>query len=105
MSAPGRRRARTPAAYGRRMTLDLDAYFARIGWTGEPRPTLEVLRSVLRAHLLGIPFENLDPVLGSAPSLALDDLEAKLVRGLSAAGTATSTTPSSPPYCGRSASP
>ncbi|MBK0374724.1 arylamine N-acetyltransferase [Streptomyces californicus] len=63
------------------MTLDLDAYFARIGWTGEPRPTLEVLRSVLRAHLLGIPFENLDPVLGSAPSLALDDLEAKLVRG------------------------
>lgn len=63
------------------MTLDLDAYFARIGWTGEPRPTVEVLRSVHRAHLIGIPFENLEPVLGSAPSLALDDLEAKLVRG------------------------
>ncbi|GGP35552.1 MULTISPECIES: arylamine N-acetyltransferase [Streptomyces] len=62
------------------MTLDLDAYFARIGWTGEPRPTLEVLRSLHRAHLSGIPFENLDAVLGSAPSLALDDLEAKLVR-------------------------
>ncbi|MGW6715269.1 arylamine N-acetyltransferase family protein [Streptomyces globisporus] len=63
------------------MTLDLDAYFARIGWTGEPRPTLEVLRSLHRAHLYGIPFENLDAVLGSAPSLALEDLEAKLVRG------------------------
>ncbi|MGW8887634.1 arylamine N-acetyltransferase family protein [Streptomyces sp. NPDC055749] len=63
------------------MTLDLDAYFARIGWTGERRPTVEVLRSVHRAHMLGIPFENLDPVLGSAPSLALADLEAKLVRG------------------------
>ncbi|MEU8673720.1 arylamine N-acetyltransferase [Streptomyces sp. NPDC048560] len=63
------------------MTLDLDAYFARIGWTGERRPTLEVLRSVHRAHMLGIPFENLDPVLGSAPSLALEDLETKLVRG------------------------
>ena len=63
------------------MTLDLDAYFARIGWTGERRPTVEVLRSVHRAHMLGIPFENLEPVLGSAPSLALADLEAKLVRG------------------------
>ncbi|ARF74890.1 arylamine N-acetyltransferase family protein [Streptomyces sp. NPDC012600] len=62
-------------------TLDLDAYFARIGWTGEPRPTLEVLRSLHRAHSLGIPFENLEPVLGSAPSLGLADLEAKLVHG------------------------
>ncbi|MFE7238317.1 arylamine N-acetyltransferase [Streptomyces sp. NPDC057580] len=61
-------------------TLDLDAYFARIGWTGERLPTVEVLRSVHRAHALGIPFENLDPVLGSAPSLALADLQAKLVR-------------------------
>ncbi|NEE44236.1 arylamine N-acetyltransferase, partial [Streptomyces sp. SID8455] len=63
------------------MTLDLDAYLARIGWTGEPAPTVEVLQSLHRAHALGIPFENLDPVLGSAPSLALADLEAKLVRG------------------------
>lgn len=65
----------------RARALDLDAYFARIGWTGERRPTVEVLRSVHRAHALGIPFENVDPVLGRAPSLALADLEAKLVRG------------------------
>ncbi|MCX4515707.1 arylamine N-acetyltransferase [Streptomyces sp. NBC_01619] len=63
------------------MTLDLDAYLARIGWTGQRRPTAEVLRSVHRAHILSIPFENLDPVLGRAPSLALPDLKAKLVRG------------------------
>ncbi|MFD0368187.1 arylamine N-acetyltransferase [Streptomyces sp. NPDC127114] len=63
------------------MTIDLDAYFARIGWTGERRPTRDVLTSVHRAHITGIPFENLDPVLGSAPSLALPDLEAKLVHG------------------------
>lgn len=63
------------------MTIDLDAYLARIGWSGERRPTVDVLRSVHRAHMLGIPFENLDPVLGRAPSLALPDLEAKLVRG------------------------
>ncbi|MFJ8862776.1 arylamine N-acetyltransferase [Streptomyces sp. NPDC102451] len=64
------------------MTLDLDAYFARIGWAGDTdrRPTVEVLRSVHRAHMLGIPFENLEPLLGSAPSLALPDLERKLVR-------------------------
>ncbi|WP_299532770.1 arylamine N-acetyltransferase [uncultured Streptomyces sp.] len=63
------------------MTLDLDAYTARIGWDGERRPTADVLRSVHRAHLTGIPFENLEPLLGSAPSLAVPDLEAKLVRG------------------------
>lgn len=63
------------------MTLDLDAYFARIGWSGERRPSVDVLRSVHRAHMLGIPFENLEPVLGTAPSLTHADLEAKLVRG------------------------
>ncbi|MGW0671388.1 arylamine N-acetyltransferase family protein [Streptomyces sp. NPDC002746] len=61
--------------------LDLDAYLARIGWSGERRPTAAVLRSVHRAHALSIPFENLDPVLGTVPSLAPADLEAKLVRG------------------------
>ncbi|MFE5125673.1 arylamine N-acetyltransferase [Streptomyces sp. NPDC056669] len=66
-----------------RTDLDLDAYLARIGWTGErrPAPTVETLRAVHRAHLTSIPFENLEPILGSAPSLALPDLEAKLVRG------------------------
>ncbi|MEV0260825.1 arylamine N-acetyltransferase [Streptomyces sp. NPDC050617] len=61
--------------------LDLDAYLARTGWTGERRATAEALRSLHRAHLHSIPFENLDALLGSAPSLALPDLEAKLVRG------------------------
>ncbi|MFE1932430.1 arylamine N-acetyltransferase [Streptomyces sp. NPDC059474] len=66
-----------------RTDLDLDAYLTRIGWTGErrPAPTVETLRAVHRAHLTSIPFENLEPILGSAPSLALPDLEAKLVRG------------------------
>ncbi|WP_392672247.1 arylamine N-acetyltransferase [Streptomyces sp. LN785] len=67
-------RDRAPGA-----AFDLDAYAARIGWAGERRPTAEVLRSVHRAHALGIPFENLDPVRGIVPSLALADLQAKLV--------------------------
>ncbi|MEU2025919.1 arylamine N-acetyltransferase [Streptomyces sp. NPDC016469] len=61
--------------------LDLDAYLARIGYGGERRPTVDVLRSVHRAHATAITFENLDPLLGTVPSLALPDLEAKLVRG------------------------
>ncbi|NIY67468.1 Arylamine N-acetyltransferase [Streptomyces malaysiensis] len=63
--------------------IDLDAYLTRIGWTGDrpPAPTVETLRAVHLAHLTSIPFENLEPLLGSAPSLALPDLEAKLVRG------------------------
>jgi N-hydroxyarylamine O-acetyltransferase len=60
--------------------LDLDAYLARIGWSGRREASAETLRSVHRAHIQGIPFENAQPVLGSAPSLALDDLQAKLVR-------------------------
>ncbi|MGA5193603.1 arylamine N-acetyltransferase family protein [Streptomyces exfoliatus] len=60
---------------------DLDAYLARIGWTGERRADATTLRALQRAHIQGIPFENLDPISGSAPSLALPDLEAKLVRG------------------------
>ncbi|MFE1774306.1 arylamine N-acetyltransferase [Streptomyces sp. NPDC059008] len=60
--------------------LDLDAYLARIGWSGKREASAEVLRSVHRAHVCGIPFENVQPLLGSAPSLALADLQAKLVR-------------------------
>ncbi|MFD3532851.1 arylamine N-acetyltransferase [Streptomyces sp. NPDC058664] len=60
---------------------DLDAYLARVGWTGERRADAATLRSLHRAHMHGIPFENLDPIGGSAPSLALADLEAKLVGG------------------------
>ncbi|MFB7620115.1 arylamine N-acetyltransferase [Kitasatospora sp. NPDC056181] len=61
------------------MTVDLEKYFSRIGWAGEPEPTLATLRSLHRAHVHGIPFENLDVVVGSVPSLDVADLQAKLV--------------------------
>ncbi|MFF9000641.1 arylamine N-acetyltransferase [Streptomyces achromogenes] len=60
---------------------DLDAYLDRIGWKGERRAGLATLRGVHLAHSLSLPFENLDPVTGSAPSLAPGDLMAKMVRG------------------------
>lgn len=40
--------------------LDVPAYLARIGCHGPFEPTLESLRLIHRAHLLAVPFENLD---------------------------------------------
>ena len=54
--------------------FDLDAYLARIGLEGRPS-----VAEVHRAHVTSIPFENLDPYCGIPVSLALDDLERKLV--------------------------
>jgi N-hydroxyarylamine O-acetyltransferase len=54
--------------------LDLDAYLARIGLQGRPS-----VAEVHRAHLTSIPFENLDPHCGIPVSLAVEDLERKLV--------------------------
>jgi N-hydroxyarylamine O-acetyltransferase len=62
-----------------RAGLDLDAYFKRIGWRGEARPTLEVLAGLLDAHMLRIPFENLDVLLGRGVRIDLDSVQAKLV--------------------------
>lgn len=55
--------------------FDLDAYLERIGLDGRPS-----VARVHRAHVTSIPFENLDPHLGLAVSLEVEDLERKLVR-------------------------
>jgi N-hydroxyarylamine O-acetyltransferase len=60
--------------------LDLDAYFDRIQWGGGTSPKYETLAGVLRAHMLFIPFENLDVLLGRPIRLDLDGLQQKLVR-------------------------
>jgi N-hydroxyarylamine O-acetyltransferase len=57
----------------------LDAYLARIGWRGERSPTLATLASLLRAHMVAIPFENLDVLLGRPVRLDPGSLFAKLV--------------------------
>jgi N-hydroxyarylamine O-acetyltransferase len=44
--------------------LNVPAYLGRIDYTGPSTPTLETLRSLHRAHLLTVPFENLDIPLG-----------------------------------------
>jgi N-hydroxyarylamine O-acetyltransferase len=44
--------------------VDLKAYFDRIAFTGEARTDLATLKALHRAHLLAIPYENLDVQLG-----------------------------------------
>ena len=61
--------------------IDLDAYFARIGYAGPREPTLEVLSALQRLHPGAIPFESLDPFLGRPVRLDPASLDAKLVRG------------------------
>jgi len=59
--------------------VDLDAYFARTGYTGPRTPTLETLHGLVRAHVQTIPFENLDVLLGKPIDLEPAALMQKLV--------------------------
>jgi len=59
--------------------IDIDAYFARIGYADAPRRDLATLGHLLRAHMRAIPFENLDVLLGRGIDLDLAALQSKLV--------------------------
>ncbi|RPJ72113.1 MAG: arylamine N-acetyltransferase [Acidobacteria bacterium] len=61
--------------------MNLDTYLARVGYEGEAFADLATLRSLHRAHVTTIPFENLDIQLGLPIDLALDALERKMVVG------------------------
>ncbi|HJV23804.1 MAG TPA: arylamine N-acetyltransferase [Holophagaceae bacterium] len=61
--------------------LNLPTYLSRIGLPAPERPTLQALTDLHQAHVLAIPFENLDIQLGRPISLDLAALEAKLVKG------------------------
>ncbi|MFA6266865.1 MAG: arylamine N-acetyltransferase [Pseudolabrys sp.] len=59
--------------------IDLDAYFARVGYDGPRAATLETLRALHRLHPQAIAFENLDPLLRRPVALDADALQRKLV--------------------------
>lgn len=50
----------------------------RSGYSGTPAPTLETLRAMQAAHLLAVPFENLNVARGWPISLEMDALFAKI---------------------------
>jgi len=60
-------------------TVDLDAYFSRIGYAGPRTATLDCLRALHVLHPSAIAFENLDPVLGRPVPLDAASLERKLI--------------------------
>jgi N-hydroxyarylamine O-acetyltransferase len=60
--------------------LDLDAYFQRIGYTGERTPTLTTLQAIHLRHATAIPFENLTPLLHQPMRLDLTSLQLKLLQ-------------------------
>jgi N-hydroxyarylamine O-acetyltransferase len=62
------------------MPIDLNAYFARIGYDGPRAPTLEVLHGITAAHTQSIPFENLDVLLGRRIHLDVETVFDKLVQ-------------------------
>jgi len=60
-------------------TLNLDAYFERIGYAGPREASLETLAALHTAHLGAIPFENVDVLFGRPIRLDLASLQAKLI--------------------------
>lgn len=66
---------RTPTA-----TIDLDAYFKRIGYEGVRQPTLDTLMAIQLRHTETIAFENLNSLMGWPVRLDAESLQQKLVR-------------------------
>jgi N-hydroxyarylamine O-acetyltransferase len=58
---------------------DIDAYCARIGYSGPREATLAVVQTLVARHSAAIPFENLDVLLKRPIRLDLPSLYAKLV--------------------------
>ncbi len=63
-----------------KLSVDLDAYFERIGYAGTRAPSLATLQALHALHPAAIAFENLTPFSGDPVALELDALQQKLVR-------------------------
>lgn len=63
------------------LAAEIDAYFARIGWSGPVAPDRATLNAIAAHHPAAIPFENLDPYLDRPVDLAPETIVAKLIHG------------------------
>lgn len=59
--------------------MDIQRYLERIHYRGSDEPTLQTLRGLHEAHLLAVPFENLDIHLGREIILDEASLWAKII--------------------------
>jgi len=69
----------SPPPTRRSTEVDLDAYFARIGYSGTRLPTLATLCTLIELHLAAIPFEAIDVQLGRGIDLLPAAVDAKLI--------------------------
>ena len=58
---------------------DVNAYLGRINYRDSTTANLNTLRAIHRAHLLTVPFENLDIALGRKIALDEEALTRKIV--------------------------
>jgi N-hydroxyarylamine O-acetyltransferase len=66
--------------------VNVGAYLDRIGYAGAVEPTHVVLAALQRAHMLTVPFENLDIALGRRLVLDRRDTTRRSWSGGGAAG-------------------
>ncbi|MGN6149561.1 MAG: arylamine N-acetyltransferase family protein [Rhizomicrobium sp.] len=59
--------------------MDVDRYLSRIGLNKRPKPNLAGLKALHRAHLLAIPYENLDVQLGRKVTIQRPAIYQKIV--------------------------
>ena len=59
--------------------LEVSSYLARIGYSGGTEPTGDTLRAIHYAHMVAVPFENLDISLGREITLNEDAILKKIV--------------------------
>lgn len=71
----------TETTTARALALSVDSYLDRIGYDGPVEPSPETLAGIVRAHLLAVPFENLDIIpLGRPIRFEPEALIDKIVR-------------------------
>lgn len=60
--------------------IDLEAYLRRIAYAGARQPGFELLSALCARHPAHIPYENIDPLLGTPPSLDPAAVNEKLLQ-------------------------
>src|SRR3989441_12344722 len=60
--------------------MESKTYMERIGYRGPLRPSVEVLRKLHRRHMLSVPFENLDILLGRPIILSENAFYDKIIK-------------------------
>lgn len=59
--------------------FNLQDYFGRIGYTGQPEANIETLNALMRCQLFSVPFENLDVQAGKVVSMVPEEIVEKIV--------------------------